>query len=65
MHHHVHKEIAMHIYGSTDVEYLASQRVDDYARRSPQPDQKPPPRRRTLRRHTASGLRSLADSLDG
>ena len=55
----------MHIYGSTDVEYLASQRVDDCARRSPQPDQKPPPRRRALRRHTASRLRSLADSLDG
>ena len=55
----------MHIYGSTAVEYLASQRVDDYARRSPQPDQKSPPRRRALRRHTASRLRSLAESLDG
>jgi hypothetical protein len=59
------KEIAMHIYGSTDVEYLASQRMDHYARRCPEPDQKPPPRRRALRRHAASRLRSLADSLEG
>nr|CAA9360710.1 MAG: hypothetical protein AVDCRST_MAG46-3255 [uncultured Nocardioidaceae bacterium] len=55
----------MHIYGSTDAEYLAAQRMDDYARRSPEPGLKPPPRRRGLRRHAASRLRSLADSLDG
>lgn len=55
----------MHIYGSTDIEYLDRQRMDDYDRRATVPGQRPPPRRRALRRHAATRLRSLADSLEG
>ncbi len=55
----------MHIYGSTDVEYLDRQRLDDYRRRAKEPGQPPPPRRRAIRRHAATGLRSLADAIEG
>ena len=54
----------MDIFGSTDIEYLARQRTDDYARRAKPPGQPPPPRR-SLRRDVAARLRSLAESLEG
>jgi hypothetical protein len=55
----------MHITGRTDLELLARQRMSDAARMARRSTSvKPPPRRRTLRRQAAKGLRNLADVLD-
>jgi len=54
----------MHTTGLTDLELLTRQRMDDVARRSAERAQVPPPRRRSLRRHTATRLRSLADAIE-
>ena len=54
----------MHTNGLTDTEHLTRQRMDDVVRRTEQRGSMPPPRRRALRRHTANGLRSLADILE-
>jgi hypothetical protein len=54
----------VHTTGITDLEPLARQRMDDAARRAETATRVPPPRRRSLRRHAAKGLRHLADTLE-
>jgi len=54
----------MHTNGLIDTEHLTRQRMDDVVRRSGEQRSMPPPRRRALRRHTATRLRSLADILE-
>jgi len=54
----------MHTAGLTDLEHLTRQRMDDVARNADDRPQLPPPRRRSMRRHAATRLRTLADAIE-